>query len=161
MNIELNQIQNKSLFPKILRLFNCWSSISLNSQYCIKFAKFLKIIGKLECRWDGQQRVWGSRSWWTQFPYMGDGHQSESVTMRTICMLIGLGNEYEIHDGEKQVWGLIHHKESYPPRLKVWVQDGGKSTCIVEQSQATLLTAKSSSSTWGISWVELSAPTRL
>jgi len=66
MNIELNQIQNKSQFhTKILRLFNCWSSISLNSQYCIKFAIFLKIIGKLECRWDGQQRVWGSCSWWT------------------------------------------------------------------------------------------------
>ena len=162
MNIELNQIQNKSQFhTKILRLFNCWSSISLNSQYCIKFAIFLKIIGKLECRWDGQQRVWYSRSWWTQFSYMGDRHQSESVTMRTICMLIGLGNKYEIHDREKQIWGLIHHKKSYPPRLKVWIQDGGKSTCTVEQSQAALWTAKINSSTWGISWVELFAPTGL
>ncbi|KAG2561792.1 hypothetical protein PVAP13_8KG112401 [Panicum virgatum] len=41
MNIELNQIQNKPQFrTKILRLFNCWSSISLNSQYSIKFANW-------------------------------------------------------------------------------------------------------------------------
>ena len=157
MNIKLNQIQNKPRFhTKILRLFNCWSSISLNSHYWIKFAKFLKILGKLECRWDVQQRVWGSRSWWRQFPYMGNRRQSESITMRTICMLIGLGHEYEIHDREKQIWGLLHQKESYPPRLKVWVQDGGKSTCIMGQSQAALWTSESCSSTWGICWRSIS-----
>jgi hypothetical protein len=69
---------------------------------------------------------------------MGNGHQIESVAMQTFSMLSRLWKEYSSIAREIQIWGLIHYKESYPPRLEVWIHDGGKSMWIVEKSQATL-----------------------
>ena len=44
-----------------------------------KYAIISQFFLLSQCRWDGNQRVWYPCSWWFQFPFLGDGSQSESV----------------------------------------------------------------------------------
>ena len=78
-------------------------------------------------------------SWQTPFALsMGYKHQSESVFPWTFPVFDSTRCGGLAYNGHSQVWDLIHIKEPYPPRLKVWVYVGGRSIKVVGFSGATL-----------------------
>ena len=112
-----------------------WNSSLLNSHwefvtgiqiYWIRIHEALTIaksciFGIQFSRWNGRQWVGDSHYWRTPFTLMGYGYQSESVDPYTFSEFGSSRCGSSANKGHCRVWDLIHVKESYPPRLKVWV----------------------------------------
>ena len=132
----------------------CWNSSSLNMHkqlHClcqIIYIWQLDFVGKMTAREFEVLALDGSN-----FPQWATDIKV-SVDPWTVLVFDSTWYKWSTYTWNSEVWSLIYYKESYSPRLEVWVHVGDGPTELVGLLEANVWTAKDNSLLWGFLWVE-------